>query len=126
MSKSLLVGVVVWLSCATTAFAQSGRCTAVEETVGTDVAGTEAVTTRPARVCSVQLIADSANAACVVCDTPDSDGLCSHGQAVMLAEPGVATAGESQIHSFGEPGIRANMGIGVRARRGRCLVQWGS
>lgn len=116
---ALLLG-LLWSS---SVEAEQGRCTNVTEL--TAVADSS-ITSRPGRVCSAQLFATAANASCVVCNTPDTNGDCEHAQGTMLSEPGVATSGESESHYLGEGGVWAPLGIGGRVSNGRCVVNWGS
>lgn len=118
-----LLGSLAALGGAEVASARENRCNKTTELTSLTDAS---ISSSPAYICSVQLFATSANASAVIFDSP-STGDSTHGQSVMIAEPGVATAGESQIHGFGESeGHPTQFGLGGRVKNGRVIVFWGS
>ena len=84
------------------------------------------ISARPGIVCSVHLLATSADAWGLVFDSPVNTGqqAVEHGQIRRIAEPGVATSGNSVSHFFGDEGQATDFGIGAFVVRGRLIVNW--
>ena len=77
---------------------------------------------RLARICAVDFTANGANGIAVVFDSPDDTE--TNGQAVVKAEPGAATSGNSQAMWFGEEGRLTNFGLDVLVINGTAVIQW--
>ena len=107
------------------AYAVVGGCTEVTEIDATSAQTTTELSTVRARVCGVHLVATGANAFCQVYESPEGEDP-SHGQARTVAEPAAATSGNGEFVWFGDAGYitRPGFGLGARAARGRCFVQW--
>ena len=125
----ILAGVGLSLVCPGLAFAKApprgSGCfkTAVVTSTNSWTQTTEEITPDAARVCSVDFIASGANGWAEVFDSPDTTDP-THGQAKRVAEPGVATAGESASAFFGDLGRPVYHGLGVRVYRGRVTVHY--
>jgi len=103
------------------------RCTKTVEvtscnsSTGECTTGTN-ITSVPAILCSVQLIATSANAWVEVFSSPDDTEPGSDTE--IVAEPGVATAGNSVNHYFGEAGILTNESLNAIVVGGRAIIHY--
>ena len=76
----------------------------------------------PARICSVDFLANGANGWAAVFDSPDD--LPTHAQAVVKSEPGAATAGNGDSRYYGDEGRPTNHGLDVEVVNGTLIIQW--
>ncbi len=68
------------------------------------------ISSRPVRICSVEVFASGTASQWI--QVYDSPGAASHAQAKVVAEPGVATAYNSQQNEYGD-GLETRFGLGV-------------
>lgn len=118
---------LVALLCVVAPSAWAGtRCT--QNTVVTSSASTGGtysdLSDRPARVCSVEFIANGAKGFAQVFDSPND--LESHGQSENVSEPGAATAGDYASAWYGEEGKPTTHGLDVLVYNGTAIIQWSS
>ena len=83
------------------------------------------ISATPARVCGVAFFGTAANGYCHIFDSPDADNP-AHGQSRTVAEPGSATALNSNAVGFGDNGYPTRFGLGGYAINGRCVVHYGN
>lgn len=104
--------------------AWAGRCnqtTVISDTSGGPVTYGD-LSDRPARVCSVEFFANGSNGVGVVFDSPsDVD---THAQTKVVAEPGAATAGNSEGRYYGEEGIPTQHGLDAVVNSGTLIIRW--
>ena len=103
----------------------ASRCNQVSVVSDTSTTGSDALSDLsdlPARICSVEFIANAANGWAAVFDSPsDSE---THAQAVVKSEPGAATALNSDWRYYGEEGRPTQFGLDVRVVNGVAIISW--
>lgn len=106
------------------AFAVTGcnKTTEVTSCSGSGCTNGTNISSGPSRICSVQLFATGANAWAQIFDSPDDTA--GHGQSVIRSEPGVATAGNSVTHFFGDEGLPTTFSLGAIVVNGRLVVHY--
>lgn len=108
------------------AFAQDAglrRCTKTVEVTSNPSGVGNSISTKPAIVCSVQLLATGANAWGQVYDSPSPTSP-THAQSRNVSEPGAATSGNSSAHFFGDQGFLTHFGLGAMVHNGRLIIHY--
>ena len=118
-----LIAALVLLSPARPAGAtQPGKCTLLDEIApSTETGFTDTLlSASPARVCSVEFIATSANGYAEIYDAVSTTATRER-----VAEPGNATSNNHEFVEFGPEGHVTEYGLGVFVAKGRVIVRWG-
>ena len=73
-------------------------------------------------ICSVEFFANGADGWAAIWDTPDDTT--THAQALVKAEPGAATAGNSESRWYGAEGRPTRFGLDVEVVNGTVIIEW--